>query len=64
MKSLATVWDVQGWDSARKWAYLRSLSITTMITFFVPDLGKPLIKSIEMEDYTMLGIGRGAKRLG
>jgi hypothetical protein len=47
-----------------KWAYFVNLSTTTRMTFFPFDFGKPLIKSMLMKVQTMVGIGRGARRLG
>jgi len=38
----------KGWDNAKKWAYLLSLSTTTKIVSFLLDFGKPSIKSMDI----------------
>ena len=59
MKIWATVDAVNGWWRAQKWAYLESRSTTTIITDLFPDLGKPVIKSIDISFQISGGIGSG-----
>jgi hypothetical protein len=59
MKIWATVDAVNGWGRAQKWAYLERRSTTTIITDLFPDLGKPVIKSIDISFQISGGIGSG-----
>lgn len=59
IKMWAMLEAVYGWAREIKWAYLDSLSTTTIITLQPWDSGSPSIKSIEMSCHTLVGIGKG-----
>ena len=48
---------VNGWGRAQKWAYLERRSTTTIMTDLFPDLGNPVINSIEISFQIAGGIG-------
>jgi hypothetical protein len=62
MKSLATIWAVNGWAKGMKYEYFVSLSTTTSITLWLADLGRPSTKSMEMCVQAWCGIGKGTRR--
>jgi len=43
----------------QKWAYLESLSTTTMMTDLFPDFQRPVMKSIETSVHIDAGMGNG-----
>ena len=49
-------------DNAQKCAYLVSLSTTTMMTLSPSDLGKPVIKSIEISSQCWLEMDKECRR--
>ena len=56
--TIATSSVVKGLLSAKKWAYLVNLSITTMMVSQPLALGNPLIKSTEILVHWYCGIGK------
>lgn len=52
---------VNGWGRAQKWEYLESLSTTTMITDLFLDVGRPVMKSMDMSIHTDAKRGKGCK---
>ena len=62
--NVAIILALKGWESAQKFAYLVSLSTTTMMTLFPSDLGRPVIKSIETSSQRWLGMTNGCRRPG
>ena len=43
MNAVTTILDLKGWESAKKCAYLVSLSTITMMTLFPSDFGNPMM---------------------
>jgi hypothetical protein len=64
VKSWATVWVVKGWAKGRKWEYLVSLSTTTRMILYFPDLDRLSTKSMEMCVHAWLGRGSGTRSPG
>jgi hypothetical protein len=64
INSYAMVWVVKGWAEGRKWEYLVSLSTTTRMTLYFPDLGRLSTKSMEIWLQAWLGMGNGTRRPG
>ena len=61
INAVATILALNEWDNVQKCAYLVSLSITTVMTLFPSDLGKPMIKSIEITSQHWLGMDKGVE---
>jgi len=61
---MATVLDLNGWESDKKFAYLFSISTITMMKLFPSDFGNPVMKSMETSSQRWLGMANGCKRLG
>jgi hypothetical protein len=62
MNVVATVLSLKGCEREKKWGYFVSQSTTTMVIIFPSDLGKTIIKSIEISSQCWLGITNGSRR--
>jgi hypothetical protein len=58
-ESLATVTSVHRSERLTKWAYLESLSTTTITTLWPCERESPSMKSMLISVHTVLGIGKG-----
>ena len=63
MKTWSTNFWVNGCRRVQKWAYLESLSTTTMMTDFFPDFGRLVMKSMETFVHMEARSGNGCKVL-
>lgn len=54
---------VYGWDNSKKWLYLLNVSIINIMTLYPLDRGNPLMKSILMSTYALLGTDNGCNSL-